>query len=108
MTLLGLAFAAIVIGFLGYVAVRTFPTVLEYMAVQRTVDKIAAAPPGTVPEIRNAFDRQRDVDGIQTISGKDLDIGKVNDRVVIRFSYEREVPLGGPAYLLLKYQGRSK
>lgn len=108
MTLLGLAFAAIAIGFVGYVAVRTFPTVIEYLAVQRTVDKIAASPPGTVPEIRAAFDRQRAVDGIETISGGDLDIGKVNDRVVIRFSYEREVPLGGPAFLLLKYQGRSK
>jgi len=27
---------------------------------------------------------------------------------VIAFSYEKEVPIGGPVYILLKYQGRSK
>jgi hypothetical protein len=32
------------IGFVGYVPVRTLPTVNEYFTIQRTVDKIAASP----------------------------------------------------------------
>jgi len=27
---------------------------------------------------------------------------------VIAFAYNKEVPIGGPVYLLLKYEGRSK
>ncbi len=107
--MLGLVFWAIVLSFLGYVGVRVFPTVNEYMTIQRTVDKLAASAPATVPEIRTAFERQKEIEyAIQSIGGKDLDISKDNGRVVIAFSYEKEVPLGGPAYLLLKYRGRSK
>lgn len=109
MSLVGLLLWAIVLGFIGYVAVRVLPTVNEYVTIQRAIDKIAAAPPGTVAEIRTAFERQKEIEyAIQAISGKDLDISKENDRVVIAFSYEKEVPVGGPVYILLKYKGRSK
>jgi Domain of unknown function (DUF4845) len=108
-TMVGLIFWAVAIGFLGYVAVRTLPTVNEYTTIQSAVDKIAAAPPATVGDIRAAFDRQREIEySIQSITGKDLEITKENDKVVIAFAYEKEVPIGGPVYILLKYQGRSK
>ena len=108
-TLMGLLFWAIVIGFVGYVAVRVLPTVNEYLTIQRTVDKIAASAPGTVSEIRTAFERQKEIEyAIQSISAKDLEITKENDRVVIAFAYQKEVPVAGPVYILLKYNGRSK
>ncbi len=108
-TLLGLVFWAIVLGFIGYVAVRVLPTVNEFITIQRSIDKIAAAAPGTVAEIRTAFERQKEIEyAIQSISGKDLEITKENDRVVINFAYQKEVPVAGPVYILLKYKGRSK
>ena len=108
-SLFGLLFWAVVIGFLGYVLVRALPTVNEYMTIQRTVDKIAATSPTTVAEVRQAFDRQKEIEySISSITGKDLDITKVNDKVVISFAYEKELPLMSPVYLLIKYEGRSK
>lgn len=108
-TMIGLIFWAMAVGFIAYVAIRTLPTVNEYMTIQSAVDKIAAAAPSTVAEIRTAFDRQREIEySIQSLTGKDLEITKENDKVVIAFSYEKEVPIGGPVYILLKYQGRSK
>ena len=44
---------------------------------------------------------------ISSISAKDLEITKENDRLVIRFAYDKEIPLVEPVYLLLKYRGRS-
>lgn len=108
-TLFGLMFWAVVIGFGGYLLVRTLPTMNEYFTIQRTVDKVAASQPATVSEARMAFDRQRDIEySIVSVTGKDLQITKENDRVVIAFAYNKEVPIGGPVYLLLKYEGRSK
>jgi hypothetical protein len=108
-TLFGLLFWAIAIGFLGYLAIRVVPTVNEYLTIQSLVNKVAEAPPASVPEIRSAFDRYREIEySVKSIAGKDLDISKEGNRVVITFAYEKEVPLGGPAYLLLKYRGRSK
>jgi Domain of unknown function (DUF4845) len=73
------------------------------------VAKIAAAAPATVGDARAAFDRQKQIEySITSIAGKDLEVTKENDRVVIAFAYEKEIPIAGPVYLLLKYQGRSK
>ena len=108
-TLFGLLFWAIVLGFVGYVLVRTLPTVNEYMTIQRAVEKVAAAQPATVNEARIAFDRQKEIEySIVSVTGKDLQITKENDKVVIAFAYNKEVPIVGPVYILLKYEGRSK
>lgn len=108
-TLFGLLFWAIVISFAAYVTVRVLPTVNEYMTIQRAVDKIVAASPPTVAEVRLAFDKQKDIEySISSIGGSDLDITKVNDKLVIGFAYRKEIALMGPVYLLIKYEGRSK
>jgi hypothetical protein len=103
---IGLVFVASVLAMGGVVAAQVFPTALEYMAVQRAVDK--AKEGQTVPEVRMIFDKAASIDDIKSISGSDLAVTKEGDKVVVSFSYEREIHLAGPAYLTLKYAGRSK
>ncbi len=108
-SLLGLLFWAVLIGFVAVVGLKTFPSVNEYLTIQRSVNQIAKTGAGSVPEIRIAFDKQKEIEySITSISGKDLEITKENDKVVISFSYDKEVPLYGPVSLLIHYQGRSK
>jgi len=107
-TLFGLLFWAILIGFGTWVVVQVLPTFNEYTTIQRAVNKIAKDGPTTVPEIRAAFDRQTDIEySIHSVAGKDLEITKVNDKVVIHFAYDSLIQLYGPVYLLIKYEGRS-
>lgn len=106
--MIGLALWAIVIAFGGYVVVRTLPTLNEYGTIKRAVEKIAANPPSTVPEIRAAFDKQKEIEySISSITSKDLVVTKENESVVISFAYDKEIPLMGPVYLLIKYEGRA-
>ncbi|HMN94307.1 MAG TPA: DUF4845 domain-containing protein [Hydrogenophaga sp.] len=107
LTFFGLLFVGIILAFAGVVVAQVVPTYIEYMAVQKATDK-AAASGSTVSEIRAAFDRTAQIDDIRTISGRDLEITKQGDRVVVSFDYSREIHLFGPAYLVMKYQGRSK
>lgn len=108
-TLFGLLFWALLIGFGAYLVIRVFPTVNEYLTIKSSVEKIAALQPATVAEVRTAFDRQKDVEySISSISGSDLLITKENDRVVVAFAYDKLVPIYGPVSLLIKYEGRSK
>jgi len=108
-SLIGLLFWAIVIGFLAYVAIRVLPTVNEYLTIQSAVNKIASSNPVTVGEIRTQFDKQKEIEySIESVSGKDLDITKENDRIVIRFAYAKEIELIAPVFLLVKYEGRSR
>lgn len=108
-SLIGMLAWAVVVGFVGYVLVRTVPTLLEFQAIQKAVNNIAASPAPTVAGIRNAFERQKEIEySIESISGKDLEITKENDKVVIRFAYDKEIELIKPVYLLVKYEGQSK
>lgn len=108
-TLIGLLTWAIVAGFVGYVLVQAVPTVLEFYAIRNAVNRLAKEAAPTVPEIRRAFDRQISIDqSISSIAGKDLEITKENDRVVVRFAYEKEIELVSPVFLLIKYQGKSE
>src|SRR5215470_5568233 len=107
-TLLGLLFWAVLIGIVALVGMRVFPTLNEYWTIQRTVNKVAKEGT-TVPEIRAAFERQKQIEySISSISGRDLDITKVNDKVVVSFAYDKEVELVPPVFLLIKYAGHSQ
>lgn len=109
LTLFGLLFWAMLVGFGGYLLVRILPTINEYSTIRRTVDTIAKSQPGTVAEARQLFDKQKDLEySIGSISGKDLVVTKENDKVVISFAYDNVIPVYGPVYILIKYSGSSR
>ena len=108
-TLFGLLFWAIVVGFVALIVMKVLPTMNEYFTIQKAVNKIAQEGGTTVPEIRAAFERTKDIEySISSISAKDLKITKENEKVVISFAYDKEIELFSPVYLLIKYEGRSK
>ena len=90
----------------GVIAAQVFPTFLEYQAIGKAANK--ASMGSTVPEVRSLFDKQSAVDDFKSVSGKDLEVTKDGDKIVVSFAYQREIHLVGPAYLVLKYAGRSK
>lgn len=104
---LGLIFFGAIIAMAGVVAAQVFPTVVEFLAIQKATQK--AANEGQTPaEIRMVFDKASTIDDIKSVSARDLEISKVGDKVVVAFHYEREIHLAGPAFLTLKYEGQSK
>lgn len=103
----GLVFVAAVLGMGGVIAAQVFPTYLEFVNIQKAVDR-AARDGQSVVEVRAIYDKAAAIDDMKSVSAKDLEVTKENDKVVVSFSYEREIALFGPAYLTLKYAGRSK
>ncbi len=102
----GLLILGIVLALLAIVGAKVVPTATEYMGILKAVKK-AAAESSTVPEVRASFDRTASVDYITSIEGKDLEVTKNGDKVVVSFAYDKEIALAGPAYLLIKYRGSS-
>ncbi|MCM2252762.1 MAG: DUF4845 domain-containing protein [Ramlibacter sp.] len=103
---IGLLFVVGVLASLALLGAQAFPTVVEYQAILKAVQK--ASQGNTVAEVRQIFEKASDIDNISSITPKDLDISKDGDKVVVKFAYSREIHMFGPAYLLLKYSGRSK
>ena len=106
LSFIGLLFVGGVLAITGVVVAQIVPTAIEYQAVLKAVNK--ARDGNTVAEVRSIFDKATAVDNISSISGKDLDVTKEGDKIVVSFAYQREIHLAGPAYLTLKYAGRSK
>jgi len=103
---IGLLFVGGVLAVGGVIAAQVFPTFVEYQAVLKAVNRAKDA--NTVAEARSIFDKAAEIDDIKSISGKDIEVTKEGEKVVVSFAYTREIHLTGPAYLLLKYNGRSK
>ncbi|MDR1889480.1 MAG: DUF4845 domain-containing protein [Zoogloeaceae bacterium] len=96
----------VVIGLVGVVVLTTVPSFIEYQQIKSTVDTIVhdSAKYATVSDVRNAFERQANIDGIETLKAKDLQVKKEGTRVIISFEYEKRVKLVGNVSLLIEYQ----
>jgi len=103
---LGLLFVGGILAVGGVVLAQVFPTFLEFQAVTKAANRASSG--NTVAEVRSLFDKSASIDNITSITGRDLEISKEGERIVVAFAYQREIHLTGPAYLTLKYEGRSK
>ena len=106
MSIITLIFILAVLGAVGAVALQAFPSVIEYQAALRAINK--AKNEATVGAVRAAFDRSADIENITSIKGSDLEVTKDGDQVRVSFAYQREFHMFGPAWLTLKYSGQSK
>jgi beta-lactam-binding protein with PASTA domain len=103
---IGLLFVVGVLACLGVVGAQVFPTLVEYQAALKAIQKASAG--NTVIEVRQIYEKAADIDDIKSVGPKDLDISKDGDKVVVKFAYNKEIHLFGPAFLLIKYVGQSK
>ena len=103
---IGLLFVGGVLAFIGVIAAQVFPTLIEFQAITKAAAK--AKEGSTVAEARSIFDKAAAIDDFKAITGKDLVIAKDGDKTVVSFAYNKEIHIGGPAYLLLKYTGQTK
>ena len=95
-----------IIAFAGVIAAQVIPTLIEFQAIKKAANKAKDA--NTIPDVRKIFDQAALVDDIKSIAGKNLEIAKQGEKTVVSFAYNKEIHLGGPVYLLLKYTGQSQ
>ena len=106
LTFFGLLLIGGLLAVIGVITAQVVPTAIEYQAVIKAANK--ASEGNTVAEVRSTFDKAAAIDDIKSVSGKDIDVTKEGDKIVVSFAYQREIHLVGPAFLTLKYSGRSK
>ena len=108
-TLIGLMFWAVLVAAVAGTVVKVVPAVNEYRTLVSMVNVLAKEGGETIPEIRESFNRRKQVEyGIESITARDLEITKENDKVVIAFAYDKQIELFDPVFLLIKFKGRSQ
>jgi hypothetical protein len=105
---LGLLILGIVLALLVIVGLRVVPTVMEYWDIEKLAKKVADEGGDTPQAVRQRFDLEASAGYIYSIQGKDLDVRQHGDRVVIKFAYDKEIPLIEPVFLLIKYKGTTE
>jgi Tfp pilus assembly protein PilE len=103
-SLTGLIFVLAVIGVVAVFAMKVFPTFIEYRAVK---DGIAAAKAtrGTVAEMKETFNKNADINRIDSIFARDLVFNKEGGETEISFAYRKQIPIAGNVSLLIDYAG---
>lgn len=102
LSMIGFLFVLIVLALVAVLGMKIVPTVTEYSAIKKAI--MTAASSGTsARDIQLSFDKQRDVNYIESVSGKDLEITKTADGFEVTVAYEKKIPLVGPASLVLDY-----
>jgi hypothetical protein len=107
LSLFGMLFWAILVGGGALLVLKVYPSVQKYLTTRGAVDKVMRTDPrpNSVPAIRTAFNRQRDIEYTNDmIKGQDLEIEAVGDGFRVGFAYDDEVELVDPVFLLIKYR----
>lgn len=105
LSFIGLLFVGAILACTGVMIAQVAPTVIEYQSILKAANtsKVGSTP----AEVRSNFDKNKATGYFSVISGKDLEIVKENDRFVVSFAYNKEIHMAGPAFLLLKYSGKT-
>lgn len=102
LSLIGFLFVLAMVAIAVVMGMKVVPTAIEYVAVKKAI-KMAAASATNARDIQLSFDKQRDVNYIDSVSGKDLEIAKTADGFEVSVAYQKKIPLFGPASLVLDY-----
>ena len=105
-SLIGFLSTLIVLGVAGLLVLRAGPSVLEYWAIRKAV-AAAAAVSDTPAELRDRYDRMASVGFVDALQGKDLQVSGRGQDMQISFSYQKKIPLFGPASLLIEYKANT-
>lgn len=107
LSIIGLIFIGLIVVGLLSLGFRTVPAVIEYIAIERAVQKITNEG-STVGEIKAAFDRHATIDDITSIKSTDLDITKEGDRIVVSYAYQKRIPILDNVALVIDFAGTTR
>jgi hypothetical protein len=105
-TFLGMVVILLILGAGLYAGIRLVPVYLEYTKVARALEQVRdehAAIESNAGLLRRSLERRWDVEDIESIGWKEIEIKKANEGYEMRAAYEVERPFVANVYLLAKF-----
>jgi hypothetical protein len=107
LSLIGLLFVGIIAIFLLLTGAKVAPALLEYVAIEKAIN-IINKDGATVAQIKRDFDNYTTVDDIKSVTAKDLDITKEDDKIVISYAYSYPIQLMDNVRLVIDFSGSTR
>jgi hypothetical protein len=95
MTMVGLLCILAMAGVILYAGIRIAPLYLNYMKVVRSLEATAADFKGENPDMagmRNSLDRHWQIESIDSVDSKDVEIAKNDNGVELHVAYDDSAP----------------
>jgi hypothetical protein len=105
-TLLGMLMVGIVIVLLAIGGLKIGPAYLEFYTAKKAIVAVAQTR-GTVGEVRAAFDRRAAIDDITIIAGRDLEVTKEGNDIVVSFAYPKRISMFGNVNVVIDFTASS-
>jgi len=112
-TLGGMFFFMILVGFGAYAAARVLPGYLDYWTIQRIMNNVLEQPDikdakdGKENAIRAKFVKNLQINNIKTVTGEDLLVELVPNGAHLSVSFSIKQPFMGPVNLCLDFQAEA-
>lgn len=110
LTMIGLLFFALLLGFVVYTASRLLPAYLDYWAVKKALVDMSRDPAlsgSGLAAYRDAFDKRLYISNITDVGRKDLKMEKVKNGVRLMAKWTVRKPFIGPVNLCLDFEADS-
>lgn len=110
LTMIGLLFFAVLLGFVAYSASRLVPAYLDYWAVKKALVDMSRDPAlsgSGLAAYRDAFAKRLYVSNINDVGRKDLKMEKVKNGVRLMAKWTVRKPFIGPVNLCLDFEADS-
>ena len=86
---------------------RVIPAYMEHATIQKALNSMTSESDinnKTSKEIRQSFNKFVQIDDIESVSGRDLEIKKVQGNIIIEVAYSVKTPLFANISLLLEFE----
>ena len=109
-TVVGMLFIAGMIVFVAILALKLVPAYIEYATIQNHLRELAREPDtrnASVSELITAFNRRAQIDGIESVNGRDLAIVRNGGEVQLSVEYSSRIPLVGNVSACIDFEASS-
>ena len=108
LSIIGLIFIGLIVVGLLAIGFKTVPAVIEYIAIERAVQKIKNEG-RTVSDIQDSpsAGTRRSTTSRRSVD-KDLDITKEGDQIVISYAYQKKIPIIDNVSLVIDFAGTTR
>ncbi len=111
MSIYMLMYLFITIGFVGFVGLRCFNPVMEYLSIQKVLSTMSTAElkdGSSVADIRKGFERRAIIDTITSIKKEDLEITKEGNDTIVSAEWSVKLPLFSMVSIVLDFKASSQ
>lgn len=110
-TVVGMVFIAAGIVFAAIMGLKLIPAYIEYASIQNHLREIARAPDtrnASPREIMSAFNRRAQIDDITSVNGRDLEIVREGNEVILTAFYETRIKMVGNISACIEFEPSSE